>query len=302
MNLSLNLKFKKILFYIFIIMSMVIFINPGNELQADTSKNIKIRPDISFHKVSISRVGITAMKDHKIKLKVSVKNFSPVKTCTGPFKIKVEWRNNKKRPFILLSQAGVSNLCFDPKNKKSNIVTRYFEHLVKSGKTNFYKITIDPLSQVNESNEGNNIIYKDYTAVPMISAPVNMNTQINIEDRLPSCEGIDLIIKNVEVIRNTSGNIFIKATIKNLCTGSCTGPIIIEVDESDVLGRPGGIEQQIGSGIGSKAEYTMGSALGIANDSSRTCSYTISVRTEGGCTEPHGKTGNNTFRITIDPI
>ena len=129
-----------------------------------------------------------------------------------------------------------------------------------------------------------------------------MNTRVRIEDRIPSCDGVDLIVKNVEIIRTTSGNIFIKATIKNLCIGSCTGPIIIEVDESDVHGRPGGIEQQIGSGIGSKAEYTMGSALGIVNDPSRSCSYVISVRTEGGCVEAPGRTGNNTFRITVNPI
>ena len=302
MKISLDPKFPKLLIFVFIIMNAIVFINPGNELHADTTKNIKIKPDISFHKISINKIGITALKDHRIKIKVSVKNFSPVKTCTGPFKIKVEWRNNKKRPFILLQQSGVANLCYDPKNKKVDVATRSFDHLVKSGKTNYYKITIDPLSQVRESNEGNNLIYKEYKAQPVIRMPANMNSRVSIEDRLPSCDGIDLIVKNVEVIRGTSGNVFIKATIKNLCTGNCTGPIIIEVDESNVLGRPGGIEQQIGNGIGSKAEFTMGGALGIANDSSRTCSYIISVRTEGGCTEAPSKTGNNTFRITVNPI
>ncbi len=302
MKLLMNSKLRKLLFSLFIFMSVIILFNSGEELQADTTKNTKIKPDISFHKVNINRIGVTAMKDHRIKMKVSVKNFSPAKTCTGPFKIKVEWRNSKKRAFILLQQSGVANLCYDPKNRKSETATRYFDHLVKSGKTNYYKITIDPLSQVKESNESNNIIYREYKAKTVINMPANMNSQLRIEDRIPSCAGIDLIINNVEVIRSTSGNIFIKATIKNLCIGSCTGPIIIEVDESDVLGRPGGIEQQIGNGIGSKAEYTMGGALGIANDPSRTCSYIIRVRTEGGCMEAPGKTGNNTFRISINPI
>ncbi|MEN8153353.1 MAG: CARDB domain-containing protein [Acidobacteriota bacterium] len=302
MKLSIDSKFRKLLFWVFIFTSVFFFSNLGQDLQADTSKRIKIKPDLQIYKFSINKSSIRPDKSHVIKLNVVVRNVSPVKNCTGPFKILVEWSTHPKKSYKYLTQAGVARLCSDPHKIKQNMVKRTFTHSVPSGKTYYYKVTVDSNSNVSESNERNNWKIKKYFALPVLT--LIRNPRINagsIADRLPSCEGIDLIVKNVEVIRATSGAIFIKATIKNLCEGSCTGPIVIEVDESDFLGRPGGVEQQIANGIGSKAEFTMFSALGIANNSDRTYSYVVSVRSEGGCVEDASRRGNNSYRITVDP-
>ena len=56
MKISLNSMFRKLMYCFFIIVSVIVFINAGDELQADTTKNIKIKPDLSFHKVSINFV------------------------------------------------------------------------------------------------------------------------------------------------------------------------------------------------------------------------------------------------------
>ena len=301
MKFSLSSVLRKLLFLGFLFMNMVFFSNISQELKADTAKKIKIKPDILFQKVGINKTGISTSKAYKLKIKVSVRSYSPVRTCTGPFKIRVEWRANAKRPFIFLGEAGVAKLCYDPLSKKIALATRFFDHVVQPGKTNYYKIVIDPLFQVDESKENNNVMFREYRAVKTINLPENMTATASIQDRLPDCEGIDLIVKNVEVIRNDSGNIWFKATIKNLCTGICSGPIIIEVDESEAMGYASGVEQQIGSGIGSKAEYTMGSAIGVANRSDRVCFYNVSVRTEGGWAEPEAKKRNNTFRVRVDP-
>jgi len=285
-----------------LLVSLVLIGGAPSDLYPDTSAKLKVKPDIMFHKVSISRTAVTASKAHEVELKVSVRNRSIAKNCTGPFKIRVEWRSSVKRPWAMLGEAGVAKLCYNPASAKLDIAVRKFTDTVPSGKTHYYRITLDPMRHVTESNETNNVMFKEYKAGPVISLPEGMQTEMSIEDRLPSCDGIDLIVKGVEVIRNASGNVFIKATIKNLCEGSCTGPIIIEVDESDVIGRPGGVTQQISNGIGSKAEFTMFSALGIANDSSRICRYNVIVKSEGACLEPAAKRGNNTYRLTVDPL
>ncbi len=298
-----KLSFKKLLFFTFIFVCIFLLTNPMVQLQAKSQKNIRIKPDIQIHKFAINKVRINPDKSHNVKLKVTVKNVSMGKTCTGPFKILVEWRTSPKVPYRRLSQANVSDLCSNPTGIKLETATRVFNHIVPSGETYHYRVTVDSNSNVSEVNESNNKKTDKYFALPVLTLiDNNLVSGGTIADRIPSCDGIDLIVKGVEIIRNSSGAVFIKATIKNLCEGSCTGPIVIEVDESDVLGRPGGIEQQISNGIGSKGEFTMFSALGIANISTRRCSYIVKVKSEGGCTEPVTKRGNNSYRITVDPL
>ena len=285
-----------------VLFSIVLIGGTSSDLYSDTVHKIKIKPDILFHKVKITKTGITAVKAHQVEIKVSARVYAKMRSCTGPFKIRVEWRGSKSRPWAILGESGVAKLCYNPASAKIGLATRTFNDTIPSGKTHYYQITLDAMGQVAESKEGNNLMLKEYKARRTLAPIDNRTVVASIQDRLPSCDGLDLIVKGVEVIRADSGNIFIKATIKNLCTGSCTGPIIIEVDESDVLGRPGGVTQQISSGIGSKAEFTMFSALGIVNDSSRVCTYVVSVKSEGGCLENASKRGNNSFSITVNPL
>ncbi len=297
-----NTKISCRFFFRLIMIALVFSGSINSDLYGDTAHKIKLKPDILFHKVNIKRTGITPAKTHQINIKVSVRLYGQMKTCAGPFKIRVEWRGSTSKPWVILQEAGVAKICYDPASAKADVATRTFADTVPAGKVHYYQITLDPMGQVAESKEGNNKMLKKYKAVRTIAQIDNRTANLSIQDRLPSCEGIDLIVKDVEIIRNSSGNVFIKATIKNLCEGSCTGPIIIEVDESDVIGRPGGVEQPISNGITGKGEFTMFSALGIANDTSRVCSYIVSVRSEGGCIEPAAKRGNNTYSLTVDPL
>lgn len=264
------------------------------------TKPLKLKkPDIQIHEIKTVKVESLPNGDHKIKVKVTVKNVSDYKNCTGPFKIQFLRRTTSSGPYTPLPQAGVDKLCCDPSSMKLRHKTRSAEDTVPNGKTYYYKIKVDDPNMVSESNESNNsnntdVKYKTPRTIPRSDLPAAARAS----DLIPDCDGVDLMITNVQVINGTHG-MLLKATIKNRCAGSCTGPIVIEIDESDVLGADRGISQQIGGGIGSKQEFTMGSALGVAYDNDRDCHYIVKVVGEGGCSEPGGRLANNEYPVTI---
>ncbi len=97
-----------------VLFSMVFIGGASSDLYSDTVHKIKVKPDIRFQKIDITRTGITHAKSHQIQIKVSVRNYSIAKTCTGPFKIRVEVRNSASKQYSILREAGIAKP-IDPK-------------------------------------------------------------------------------------------------------------------------------------------------------------------------------------------
>lgn len=281
---------------LFVILAFVLSATGYSQVKKPMKLKKVLKPDIQIQTIKTEKTESLPNGDHRIKVKVTVKNVSKHKNCTGPFKIQFLRRTSKSGLYKNIGQAGVAALCFNPASMKLMTKTRYVEDTVPNGKTHYYKIQVDSPNRVSESNEGNNTNPEDveYTTPRTIRA--DMTATARASDLIPPCDGVDLIITNVQVINGSSG-MFLKATIKNRCTGSCTGPIVIEIDESDVLGAGRGLEQQVAGGIGSKAEFTMFSALGVAYDNDRDCDYIVKVRADSPCSETN--TDNNEYEVTI---
>lgn len=113
-----------------------------------------------------------------------------------------------------------------------------------------------------------------------------------------ACSGVDLAIDQVELKRTASG-MFIRVTVKNICTGSCSADgIDIEIDESLIPGGSGGVVQPIGvTRIESEGIYR-NSWVGVMSNPSGSSTYIVRAVLRGGSRREQSTT-NNRCRVTI---
>ncbi len=129
----------------------------------DSPEAIKIKPDIVVRDIKITRTSVTTA-GHNVQINVTVANIIR-DTSTGPFKVKVEWTENPRDGYNLLSTGGVANLAYDSASAVvRNGKTLTFDHMVPTGKGYKYRITADYLNQVDEANETNNVDNAGYVA------------------------------------------------------------------------------------------------------------------------------------------
>lgn len=239
-----------------------------------------LKPDLQVHKIFVSKTGVTSSGDHNVRITVKVKNIARFKNCCGPFKIKLEWRENRKSRYRFLRNSGIARLCYDPALMKQVIETRFFDDTVPKGKSREYRVTLDFLGQVIESREDNNQATVIYRHILVHSY---------------GCIGVDLVLKKVEIKRTETG-VYVKAYVKNRCTGSCNGSIDIAIDESLIPGGSGGIVQPIGiSRIEPYGEYE-NVWVGVMSNPDGDSTYTVTANLTG-CTDRNNS--NNSCRVTL---
>ncbi|MCG8341602.1 MAG: hypothetical protein MI684_02070 [Chlorobiales bacterium] len=113
-----------------------------------------------------------------------------------------------------------------------------------------------------------------------------------------SCQGVDLVIEQVELKRTSSG-MYLQATVKNICTGSCNADgIDIEIDESLIPGGTGGVVQPIGVARIEPGGTYRNSWVGVMSNPSGSSTYIVKAVLKGGSRRERSS-ANNSCRVTI---
>jgi len=280
----INLKKKMFIIGVLIFFSSFVCISISAQITKKVKKKpeisrVLLKPDLQVHKISVLKTGNTSDGDNKVSVKVILKNISKLKNCSGPFKIKLEWRKNKKSRFRFLRNAGIANLCFNPAHRRQVMEERTFDDTVPKGESRYYRATIDYLNQVTEANENNNQAFVTYKY---------------LRPFVVGCIGVDLVLKKVEIKRTSSG-VFLKAFVKNKCRGRCNGSIEIAVDESAIPGGDRGLVQPIGVNVEPNGEYE-NSWVGIRFNPDGNSRYTVTAKLIG-CIDRN--LSNNTCVVTL---
>lgn len=284
-NFNKNLFLAGILIFFsgFVCMHTAVYAQEANvkHKKPGISGTVMLKPDLQVHKIFVSKTGVTSSGNHNVRITVKVKNIARFKNCCGPFKIKLEWRKNQKSRYRFLRDSGIARLCYDPALRKQVIETRFFDDtVVPKGKSREYRVTLDFLGQVTESREDNNqakVIYK-----PILVHHIG-------------CIGVDIVLKKVEIKRTETG-VYVKAYVKNRCSGSCDGRINIVIDESLIPGGSGGIVQPIGIfRIEPYGEYE-NTWVGVMSNPDGDSTYTVTANLTG-CTDRNHS--NNSCRVIL---
>jgi hypothetical protein len=252
-----------------------------------------VKPDLQVHGVTVEKTGETALHNHRVKITVKVKNACRLKSCSGPFKLKIEWTETASPGYHYLGEAGIDQLCTSPASARLAVATRYFEDTVPVGNTREYKVTVDYLGQVVEAKEDNNEAVAEYEARRTVAMAPGSTVHMS---RI--CPGVDLALTRVE-IRRTDRGVYIKAYAKNICVGNCSGGVRFILDESEVAGEPSAVSQDIAVSISSGGEYSTSGWIGVRYEDGRTCAYTARVEALSPCSETN--TANNSCRVSIGP-
>ena len=113
-----------------------------------------------------------------------------------------------------------------------------------------------------------------------------------------SCQGVDLVIEQVELKRTSSG-MYLQATVKNICTGSCNADgIDIEIDERLIPGGTGGVVQPIGVTRIDPGGTYRNSWVGVMSNSSGSSTYIVKAVLKGASRRERSS-ANNSCRVTI---
>lgn len=254
---------------------------------------VLVKPDLQVHGVTVEKTGETALHNHRVKITVKVRNVCRLKSCSGPFKVKIEWTEAASPGYHYLGQAGIRQLCSSPLSVRTSLAIRYFEDTVPVGNTREYKVTADYLGQVVEAREDNNEAVARYEARRTVAMAPGGTVHMS---RI--CPGVDLALTRVE-IRRTDRGVYIKAYAKNICVGSCSGGVRFILDESEVAGEPSAVSQDVAVSISSGGEYSTSGWIGVRYEDGQTCTYTARVEALIPCSETN--TANNSCRVSIGP-
>ncbi len=153
----------------------------GSPLSSNEAQSIKLKPDIDIVKIIVTRVDGTSEFDN-IRIAVTITNIAK-STSTGPFNVKVDWREIPRSvpqwitdpevseeldaiPWNYLSSARVENLVNNPSKKSVPTTTLYFYQTVPLEELEenryIYNITADYMNQVDETKEINNVQSASY--------------------------------------------------------------------------------------------------------------------------------------------
>lgn len=113
-----------------------------------------------------------------------------------------------------------------------------------------------------------------------------------------SCQGVDLVIEQVQLKRTSSG-MYLQATVKNICTGSSNADgIDIEIDERLIPGGTGGVIQPIGVTRIEPGGTYRNSWVGVMPNPSGLSIYIVKAVLKGGSRRERSS-ANNSCRATI---
>lgn len=111
----------------------------------------------------IARAG-AAGADHQVRIDVTIAASCALTRCSGPFKVRVDSTDDPTTGrWTLVGEAGVADLCVRPAGATVS-VERSFTDTVPAGAFRKYRATADPINQVSERNEGNNVGSAGYVA------------------------------------------------------------------------------------------------------------------------------------------
>jgi hypothetical protein len=251
-------------------------------------------PDLEASRLSVQKVSQEQNKSEGVTIRAVIRNIAKGVTRTGTIKVNLFLRDGKTGIYKLKESRLVKALDTRLQATLPARTSLRFSDKVPAGVTRQYKLEIDPDRRIKELSDQNNIIYAEYINPhprTIQSGPMEMQGQLNI----PPCEGVDLIVYSVEIIRNDRGQIYLRARIKNLCADTCNGPLELVIDESATGGV--GISTSFGSAITGQTLSPWSGWLGVHYRESGDNTYTVSIRIGPPCVDRNP--GNNSLTVTL---
>ena len=245
-----------------------------------TPAGITVKPDLVIVNSKAERTGFAAGGAHRVRVSVTVRCSAPTTaalTC-GAFKILAEYKDGKGGTWRRLGEAGVASLSSGGLTSKIPTETRFFDDTVPAGRTRSYRLKVDSMEQVSEINETNNTATTSYRAT--------------------GCPGIDLVLTQVSMQRNSGGGTLIRVWVKNRGVEPCVAELSYVIDESEAVPGAPGVMQGLGSRFDGETEAGPLGSLIAAGRPGMDATYTVSIVASGGsCAETN--TANNSCRVTI---
>lgn len=251
-----------------------------------TPPGMKVKPDLAIVKVKAERTGLTADGAHQARISATVSCSSQAMTpvSCGPFKIRFEYRSPKSAAWTHLGEAGVASLGSGGASRTVPTATRFFDDTVPVGQSRSYRVTVDSMNQVEESNEGNNSETTSY--------------------RAEGCGAADLELTKVWMQRVTAGpdagTVAVRVYVKNRCTRACVADVEYSVDASETVPGAAIIRETIASRVDGETEIGPLGSLKAPGNPGTFQSYTVRIAALGGSC-PDTDTANNVCRVTICP-
>ncbi|MFH2107182.1 MAG: hypothetical protein ABII93_00790 [Chrysiogenia bacterium] len=261
-----------------ILLFFTLFASAAADQKKDSSLNLKIKPDLRIVSVKAERTGLDADGGHRVQVKVTVINSAATRICAGPFLVRLEKRS-LPADYINHGQESVARLCADPSRAKAATVTLSFADTVPSGVRRVWRATSDATAQVSEANESNN------------------SGESEIYVAKTYCPGVDLVLTKVEIVRNASGNVFMRAYGRNRCAGSCASAVeaVFETEAPDEAELS--VSQTMGLSTIGLQEYESG-MVGVYSRPDRSVNYLVRIALESASCSDINPT-NNYSRITF---
>lgn len=257
---------------------------------APAPPGLKVKPDLYVQSCTASLAAPpAAMQQVRVTVKVGVR--AAAKVSTGPFKVKVEWREKLEIPpdrmlldrggggWKALPEAGVTGLAYDPASRKIPLATRTFTATVPWGSTYQFRATVDPMNRVEEADEGNN------TATT--------------ELRAAYCEAgqVDLVLTRVR-LRRQAGGVVVDAWVTNRCSTDCVSEIIFVVTETTAAGLSRASVNTVASRLDGEAGIGPLSASFPGGGDGGGLTYAVRIDARGGSC-PETSTANNACSASL---
>lgn len=251
-----------------------------------TPIGMKVKPDLVILKVKTERTGLTPDGAHQVRISATVTCSSPVMTpvSCAPFKIRFESRNPKSVAWTLLGEAGVASLSSGGASRRVPTATRFFDGTVPVGQTRSYRVTVDSMNQVEESNEANNSQTTMY--------------------RAKGCRAADLELSKVWMQRITAGadagKVAIRVYVKNRCTATCVADVEYSIDASETAPGTPILRESIATRVDGETEIGPLGTLDAPGRPGTFQPYTVRI-TARGASCPDANTANNACRVIMCP-
>ncbi len=261
-----------------LIFFFILFASATADQKKDSSLNLKIKPDLRIVSVKAERTGLDADGGHRVQVKVTVINSAAARICAGPFLVRLEKRS-LPADYVNHGQETVARLCADPSRAKAATVTLSFADTVPSGVRRVWRATADAAFQVSEANESNN----------------SGESELYVAKTF--CPGVDLVLTKVEIVRNSSGNVFMRAYGRNRCAGSCASAVeaVFETEAPDAAELA--VSQTMGMSTIGLQEYESG-MVGVYSRTDRSVNYLVRIALESAsCSDIN--LANNFCRVTL---
>jgi len=262
-------------------------------LAAPAPPGLKVKPDLFVQSCTASLAAPpAAMQQVRVTVKVGVR--AAAKVSTGPFKVRVEWREKPVVPpgrmlldrggsgWKALPEAGVAGLDYDPASRRLPLATRTFAATVPWGSTYQFRATVDPTNRVAEADEANNVA--------------------TTELRAAYCEAgqVDLVLTRVRLRRQAGGGVAVDAWVTNRCSTDCVSDIVYVVTETTAAGLSRASINTVAPRLDGEAGIGPLSASFPGGSDDGGLTYAVRIEARGGaCHET--STANNACSASLRP-